>query len=406
MLKKAVSILLIGLMMFSVLCTLPASAQAETPRNNQYPIVLVHGMMGNDKMMGDPYWGGLYEIEKDLNGRGYTTYVASVGPFASNWDRACELYAEIKGGTVDYGKAHSEREGHARYGRTYPGLYPSWGDMNQDTGRVNKIHLIGHSMGGQTLRVLAQLLENGSAEEQAAVAAGELNPLFVGGKNWISGAISISTPHNGSTLKNDILRWFIEISAATAGGDLPGYDFGLDQWGLKRQPGECLAVYADRVAKSQIWTTSHDLCEWDLKPEGAQELNTWVKAQPDIYYFSVATSCTYRSLVTGHQLPRPRMFAALWKAATQMGQTTAAAPVVIDETWWENDGAANTLSMKGPFLASSDQIVNYSGTPQIGKWNYLGKAEATDHFAVIGHFGYDVRTQFRDYAALLGSLNN
>lgn len=407
--KRSGAVFVIALLLFSTLmiACIPVQAASPVARNNDYPIILVHGMMGNDYMLGDPYWGGLYAIESDLNQYGYQTYTASVGPFSSNWDRACELYAQIKGGTVDYGKAHSEREGHARFGKTYPGLYPQWGDMD-DNGQVNKIHLIGHSMGGQTNRVLAQMLENGSAEELAATAAEDLSPLFQGSKSWISGEISISTPHNGSTLQNNMIRWMVEISAAMAGTstlDKP-YDFGLDQWGLQRQPGESFPSYVDRVTNSSIWTTSHDLCEWDLKPEGAQELNTWVTAQPDIYYFSHSTACTYKSLKDDHQLPRPEMFAGLWRSAAQMGKFTQDEPIPIDNSWWENDGAANTISMKGPFLGSSDQIINYDGTPQIGKWNHLGKLAVTDHFAVIGHFGYDKRALFRSYADLLGSLTN
>ena len=32
------------------------------------------------------------------------------------WDRAVELFYQIKGGTVDYGKEHSALHGHARFG--------------------------------------------------------------------------------------------------------------------------------------------------------------------------------------------------------------------------------------------------------------------------------------------------
>ena len=54
---------------------------------------------------------------------------AVVGPFSSNWDRAVELFYQIKGGCVDYGAAHAAANNHyekpeAVYhnGRTcYPG---------------------------------------------------------------------------------------------------------------------------------------------------------------------------------------------------------------------------------------------------------------------------------------------
>lgn len=36
---------------------------------------------------------------------------------------------------------------------------PSWSE-------TNKVHLVGHSMGGQTIRTLVQLLKEGSFEEK------------------------------------------------------------------------------------------------------------------------------------------------------------------------------------------------------------------------------------------------
>eukprot|EP00961_Rhodomonas_salina_P257943 3486195-Rhodomonas_salina.1 len=53
------------------------------------------------------------------------------------WDRAIELFYQLKGGTVDYGAKHSKHFGHDRWGRsilqtacppeiTFPGLYPEW----------------------------------------------------------------------------------------------------------------------------------------------------------------------------------------------------------------------------------------------------------------------------------------
>ncbi|HBI04693.1 MAG TPA: lipase, partial [Paenibacillaceae bacterium] len=114
-------------------------------RGNEDPIVLVAGFTGwgRDEFGGFLYWGGTSDIQEELKQQGYPTFTAGIGPYSSNWDRACELFAIIKGGTVDYGEVHSKRFGHARYGRTFPGLYPQWS-------KENKIHIIGHSMGGQT----------------------------------------------------------------------------------------------------------------------------------------------------------------------------------------------------------------------------------------------------------------
>lgn len=57
-------------------------------------------------------------------------------------------------------------------------------------------------MGGQTIRVLAQLLENGDREEinSESAKSGNINPLFTGGKNWIYSITTLATPEDGSPL--------------------------------------------------------------------------------------------------------------------------------------------------------------------------------------------------------------
>ena len=83
---------------------------------NDYPIVLVHGFMGwgPEEMGSYSYWGGKYDLIKELEEKGHTIYISNVGPVSSNWDRAVELYYQIKGGQVDYGKGHSDTYGTIR----------------------------------------------------------------------------------------------------------------------------------------------------------------------------------------------------------------------------------------------------------------------------------------------------
>ena len=89
----------------------------------------------------------------------------SVGPLSSACDRACELYAQLTGTTVDYGAAHAAEYGHARYGATYDKpLFAGWSASK-------KINLVGHSFGGATIRLFIDILADGSAEEQAAAKA-------------------------------------------------------------------------------------------------------------------------------------------------------------------------------------------------------------------------------------------
>jgi triacylglycerol lipase len=188
----------------AVLLAAVASLSSVVVAQNTYPIVLVHGFSGwgRDELFGYKYWGGIQgDLQEQLKTKGYTVYTAAVGPFSSNWDRACELYAQIKGGQVDYGLTHSTKYGHARYGRNYTGLYPTWG--NTVNGKVNKIHLIGHSMGGQTIRMLAHMLEKGTTGAPV-VEVGSTSPLFAGGKSWVHSITTISTPNQGTTLADGI----------------------------------------------------------------------------------------------------------------------------------------------------------------------------------------------------------
>ncbi len=109
---------------------------------------------------------------KLLNQRGYRVYTGVVGPFSSNWDRACELYAQIKGGTVDYGQAHAcFHSACAHTGEPFPVCIPIVTQPMRKGQR--KIHLIGHEQGSQTSRVLTMLLEQGSDSTESGATPKE-----------------------------------------------------------------------------------------------------------------------------------------------------------------------------------------------------------------------------------------
>jgi triacylglycerol lipase len=103
--------------------------------------------------------------------------VPNMGPINSNWDRACEVYAQLAGTVVDYGVARSLKLGHKRFGRDHTGraMYPEI--LKNPNARIN---MIGHSMGSPTARGLAYLLAKGSQEEMdaAAKARVQASPLF------------------------------------------------------------------------------------------------------------------------------------------------------------------------------------------------------------------------------------
>ena len=70
-----------------------------------YPYVLIHGMFGfgADEKIYDilPYWGMMTgNICTYLEGEGFETYAPSISPISGAWDRACEIYAQLVGGTL------------------------------------------------------------------------------------------------------------------------------------------------------------------------------------------------------------------------------------------------------------------------------------------------------------------
>ena len=155
--------LLLALTLAVSLCVLPAAAADQTcPSSKSDPVVFVHGLMGWGERAGLnsvlPYWGMTTgSLTAYLNSLGYETYSATVGPISSAWDRACELYAQLTGTTVDYGAAHAAAHDHARYGITYDRpLFSGWGTKRA-------VNLVGHSFGGATTRLFLELMTNGSA---------------------------------------------------------------------------------------------------------------------------------------------------------------------------------------------------------------------------------------------------
>jgi len=62
--------------------------------------------------MGDyNYWGGNDDYVELFKSEGFNIIEVSVGPVSSNWERAIEVYYQLKGGQVDYGKFHSNQHG-------------------------------------------------------------------------------------------------------------------------------------------------------------------------------------------------------------------------------------------------------------------------------------------------------
>ena len=381
-------------------CLLPdASPGGRTP----YPTVFVHGLLGwgaRDALYrAMPYWGlAAGDVLGYLNACGYDCRAASVGIISSAWDRACELYAELTGGTADYGIAHTQRFGHARFGTAYPNpLVPDWG-------ADRPVDIVGHSFGGATARLLAQLLAHGCPEEvQAAEAAGEMpSPLFTGGKaGWVHALVAIAAPHDGSTFlnvqpdaANALSTLFLGAARALGISAFKGvYDFRLDQFGIRRDPDEPLTTAALRMLAQNPLPAGDNAFD-DLRPAGARALNARIETLPDTWYFSIPCCRTLPRLLTHDQKPDTAMTPLLWPFSTAMGRDGAGMP----RDWLPNDGLVNTVSALYPTTTDKNTTecrrqdgsqgwVNYDGSSDIafrpGIW-YVMPVTRADHMQFVG----------------------
>ena len=380
---------------------------------NQHPIILVHGFMGwgRDEMGSYRYWGGKNDIENELIKNGFEVYTSNVGPVSSNWDRAVELFYQIKGGQVDYGRGHSKSFGLIQKpkGKVYKGIYPQWDE-------ANPIHFIGHSTGGQTIRMLDYLLRTSIADERNIKEKSDL--LGNVHNNWIKSITGISAPHNGTTLSDIVtsgipfLQDFIAI-AAVAGNSF--YSFDLNQWGFKRNTKETWGKYFKRIQKHPAWGTKN-IISWDLSVQGARDLNTLCTANPDIYYFSFVTSNTVLDSTSGRYVPDKSMSFIIRANSRLMGMKKAyfSDGSETDSTWFENDGIVNKISMYGPTTGSNgqDPITIYREDELLitGQWYVMGEYQS-DHKRFVGHNinqnEFDsLITIYKNHAELLWSLPN
>ncbi len=356
---------------------------------NDYPIVLIHGFFGwgNNEMGNYSYWGGHNDLQKILEDNGYTVFNVSVGPISSNWDRAVEVYYQLKGGQVDYGYGHSKKYGLIQkpFDKDYKGLYPKW-DEN------NPVHLIGHSMGGQTARMLQYLLEAELFEGDSSKNKEKSKLLGKSNKGWISSITSLATPHDGSTLADIVTKTFPFIQYFIGVAGVVGtnfYNFDLSQWDLIRGSDESWSSYVRRMRSHKAWRTKN-ISAWDLSVDGAAELNGYLNASPDIYYFSFSFSATSKNKSTGYHVPNKDVFLLIRSRAKLLGSKIIfkSDGSETDSTWWENDGIVNVRSMKGPTSGKNgpDTIVPFTKSDPLmqGQW-YTFDTINLDHYQSVGH---------------------
>ena len=380
---------------------------------NNYPIVLLHGFMGwGANEMGEyNYWGGHKDFIQEIEENGNVVFELSIGPVSSNWDRAVEAYYQLKGGQVDYGRSHSKKYkiNQKPIGKVYKGVYPQW-DEN------NPVHIIGHSMGGQTARMLQYLLSQEFYWDEKTEKKEDSFLLGNSQNNWIKSITSISTPHDGTTLTEIVTKTipFIQYFVGVAGViGTEFYDFDLAHWGFKIKKEESWSNYLKRMKRHEAWDTKN-ISSWDLSLDGARELNGFLQASPDVYYFSIVTSTTKKRSTGLNHDPVEGTSILIRTRSKLLGSRSGywSDGSKTDSLWFENDGVVNTISMYAPSTGvnGADPLLEYDNRDLLipGLW-YWKKLSGMDHWSIIGHLGNAERVtkakdNLIDHIALLRSL--
>lgn len=381
---------------------------------NNYPVILVPGLLGygEDKKLLHkciPYFGLLSaSAETVIESTGKEAHTASFGLLSGVWERTCELYAQIKGGTVDYGADYSAKHNRPRYGKAYPGWVPNWGEDGV------KITLIAHGFGAPVARLLVDLMAGGSDSEKAA--GYDYSPLFEGGHpKAVHAVVTLAGNNDGTTLFQaidyyvpDVLKKAVqklqkgdseEYLSKTDGNVF--YEAGLDGMAAWNK-----VLYANSETYYLAYTG-----------EVTEEVTDKLKAKvPDAVADILGID---NGNYTSPFSPRKKEFfhiPDLYIPTKQAGLTAPTSaliayftnhlpenPIVGDEAK-PNDGIINTNTSLAP---STEPVTGFSNTYSCwpGKW-YQMPIENQNHFSFIGLMERpdDFRDRVLDLIGILDDL--
>jgi hypothetical protein len=290
----------------------------------------VHGLAGwgEQEVSTFRYWGmgfftdpttdtNTYNVRKVLSDvTGKNVYSARVGPFSSVHERACELYAQIRGLQTDYGATRASLANHTRFAPTGTsmdfrnaagyGWIPNWGTL----GNSDKIHFVTHSYGGPTVRLLQRYLIHGKPDEtsgdKSALFAVPAGALYQIRHDAIKTHSAVSGLHDGSNLHTKLggiltnLIKDIVLGLAALDPSNPTlnswnistlntfYDFDLaHHTDLARQSGQTFFNFLTALINSPKWLPSYKyLAHYDLGNVYAYAFN--VEKTRDVYNNAIA----------------------------------------------------------------------------------------------------------------------
>ena len=381
----------------------------ENKVQNNYPTIIVHGFLGvcegkyNYFNYIFRYFGGFTgDVVKSLNKRGYEVYLPGLGAFAPVWDRCCDLYAYIFGGTVDYGKVHSEKYGHARYGRTYPGVLKDLGTPGDHA----KVNLVGHSFGGPTLCLFSSLMQQGAQDEIDGTPADELSPFFKGGHGDLIHSITTLNGTNGGTtlvemlprsVRNGIQFGINSVIAATGrSGFAKVIDFKMDEWGLTVDPDEATEGFQNPLDLKDLIKKNSQSDEnmfHQMSVEYSRQLaDERYCMSPTTYYFAQRCVRTHPNKKGKHNANLTNTMPLFDLTAPIIGRYTNKS-MGIDESWFPNDGMVPLPSQGAPYNMPS--VDYYDGIKvEPGIW-YNMPVTDNDHESMVGMFVNNDKTDNR-----------
>ena len=382
--QRIIAFFMTLLMFFFPRLNVPKTEFDKDAWTTDYTYVFVHGLSGwgqySPQYYVMPYWGMFGgDLMKYLNARGVKAVAATVAGADSAWDRACELYAQLTGTRVDYGKEHSERCHHPRFGKDY-----SRCPLIDSFSAENKINLLGHSFGGATVLTFLELMANGSEAERAVTPENELSGFFTGGKgDWVYSVTALSAPMNGTS----------------------AYEVKPKE-GEAVDPATSMTTEALNIASIETpdGRDPNDSADYDMHIDNALKMLEGIETLSNVYYFSLPCSFTEQQ-EDGTWTAKKGMEPLFVSSSNRIGKYTGVTPggYVVDEKWQQNDGLVNTYSARAPFNAPQQDLDRENIQP--GIWNVFPTIEG-DHMYLQGGLLHNngIREIYTDLITLINTL--